>query len=504
MAITPLPTPPRRSDAPADFTAKADTFLAALPNFGAEANQLASDLGSTIQAAKTDIGDSVKTAQGAATSATSSSQTATNAATAAKNSQDAAKASEQSAQTFASAAGAAAGLPALAGKAGRSLIVNSDEKGVSWGTTSRIGDVLFSAYNVVPDPSVWKECSKTQMFPKTQAPELFALIGQLPNLDDFMDPTASVTSGPSNYALVAQNPLTSVILGANASGATGSISRSTNIGSSWVAVSTGQTSSSHAGIATDGQGTFMLSMATSANTRISTDDGTTWSALNPVTGAPAGGRVWYAKGAWYYGSQVGQIYRSTNNGASWTRLAAIPGIGTALSIGNIKEIFGVVSLSYDGGVAYSTDGITFTVCTLDTSDAIGAAWPTGLVTFVAGTSPIVILRGASSSFLATTSDGLTWRLLPFYGPFSAASSIIALGDAFLVVSTSGNYFSRDGQYWTLLDTVPSANPALVTQISPLIAISSNYIFRFKNVMPSMFVIPRIKAPLGCRSWIKYK
>lgn len=39
--IAPLPTPPARSDAPVDFSAKADAFAAALPRFGGDANELA-------------------------------------------------------------------------------------------------------------------------------------------------------------------------------------------------------------------------------------------------------------------------------------------------------------------------------------------------------------------------------------------------------------------------------------------------------------------------------
>jgi hypothetical protein len=43
MAITTLPTPPSRSD-PANFAERADDFLGALPDFGNEANDLATDV----------------------------------------------------------------------------------------------------------------------------------------------------------------------------------------------------------------------------------------------------------------------------------------------------------------------------------------------------------------------------------------------------------------------------------------------------------------------------
>jgi hypothetical protein len=44
MAITPLPTPPSRSQSPATFSTDADAFLGALPDFATEANALAVDV----------------------------------------------------------------------------------------------------------------------------------------------------------------------------------------------------------------------------------------------------------------------------------------------------------------------------------------------------------------------------------------------------------------------------------------------------------------------------
>lgn len=43
--IAPLPVPPARAEAPADFTAKMDAFVAALPDFAVEANALAGYVG---------------------------------------------------------------------------------------------------------------------------------------------------------------------------------------------------------------------------------------------------------------------------------------------------------------------------------------------------------------------------------------------------------------------------------------------------------------------------
>ena len=51
MAITPLPTPPSRSQSPATFSTDADAFLGALPDFATEANALATDVNADEAAA---------------------------------------------------------------------------------------------------------------------------------------------------------------------------------------------------------------------------------------------------------------------------------------------------------------------------------------------------------------------------------------------------------------------------------------------------------------------
>lgn len=93
MAISALPTPPARSDAPATFISRADAFLAALPTFRTEANTLET----TVEGYKT----------AAAASATASANSATasaNSATASANSASAAAASATAAANNASAA----------------------------------------------------------------------------------------------------------------------------------------------------------------------------------------------------------------------------------------------------------------------------------------------------------------------------------------------------------------------------------------------------------------
>ena len=151
--ITPIPTPPIRSDAPADFAVKADNFAAALPQFVTETNgsasfvdQRAIDADGSAQAAAASAGAAASSVTAAANQvalateqaglATTNGQAqvalaadqvalATNQAVRSEN------AAEQS-EIAAAAAGAAVGLPALTGNARKALVVRPDESGVEF------------------------------------------------------------------------------------------------------------------------------------------------------------------------------------------------------------------------------------------------------------------------------------------------------------------------------------------------------------------------------------
>lgn len=97
--ITALPTPPSRDD-PANFSARADDFLGALPDFATEANQLATDVNNKAVEVNQDASDAANSAATALTAA----NTATTAAGDAEDYRDQALA-------YAQAAGASAGVP---------------------------------------------------------------------------------------------------------------------------------------------------------------------------------------------------------------------------------------------------------------------------------------------------------------------------------------------------------------------------------------------------------
>lgn len=107
--ITPIPTPPIRSDAPADFALKADAFAAALPQFVTQTNNSAAFVDQRTIAA-----DSSATAAAASEAAASASQAAASASEGAA----AASATEAGAQAAAAAGSASAAADSAAASAG--------------------------------------------------------------------------------------------------------------------------------------------------------------------------------------------------------------------------------------------------------------------------------------------------------------------------------------------------------------------------------------------------
>lgn len=140
--IRPLPPAPVRQDGPADFTAKADAFVAALPGFGEDLAAVGRHAEQQASAAAGSVGQAqqqVVAARTAATQAAGSAQAAAGSATAAAQSVQQATKATQDAQIAAAAAGAAAGLPAMKGKGGLALVVSPDGTRVDFGALYGVG-----------------------------------------------------------------------------------------------------------------------------------------------------------------------------------------------------------------------------------------------------------------------------------------------------------------------------------------------------------------------------
>lgn len=138
--VSTLPPAPTRADAPADFTAKADTFVAALPPLVTQVNLTVkgmNDQASYLDQLKSDV-NGYKNA--AAQSATDAGTQAGNAQTYAGQ----AMSYRDSAQTAAQAAQASAGLPPLNNPLFY-LRQKADKSGVEWSAVTQVITKYFES-----------------------------------------------------------------------------------------------------------------------------------------------------------------------------------------------------------------------------------------------------------------------------------------------------------------------------------------------------------------------
>lgn len=288
MAVPPLipelPPAPSRAQGQVAFNLAADPFIAALPPMVVNVNASLTWIGQQVTAVDGYRQAAATSAQNAASSATAAGQQVQLAADQvmlakgqvdlAQAARTAAQAAQDSAQNFAAAAGSAAGLPALAGKAGKALLVNSTANGVVWGEAGdRIGDVLVSARNpgsnyIPADGSVYLKSAYTELF------QLTGLLG-----------------------------------GTKAS--------------SWSAITSGVGSNEITSIANNNNGTWLFVDSTGV-LRISVNDGVTLTTVSGVAlGASPAGVVYCGNSTFLaVGNTASNCYRSTDNGATWTLLAA--------------------------------------------------------------------------------------------------------------------------------------------------------------------------------------
>lgn len=165
--ITPLPTPPVRSDAPTDFSAKADAFVAALPVFGGQTNALAEFVDQRAADADTRATDSADSASAAAQAKTD-----------AELARDAAQAVASFKGTWGSLSGAL-NVPASVLHNGQiwSLIANladvaASEPGVSadWVVQGGIDASKTANFTATRNAAYWIGSSLTVTLPDTTTP----------------------------------------------------------------------------------------------------------------------------------------------------------------------------------------------------------------------------------------------------------------------------------------------------------------------------------------------
>lgn len=151
--VSTLPPAPTRADAPADFTTKADAFVAALPPLVTEVNLTVkgmNDQASYLDQLKT---DTIKATSDNATAAANSAKSSSDSAAASATSANQAAEFRDSAQTAAAAAQSSAGLPSISGKTDFMLSVNANGNGVEWRASVPRPTSATAGYAVVVNPA---------------------------------------------------------------------------------------------------------------------------------------------------------------------------------------------------------------------------------------------------------------------------------------------------------------------------------------------------------------
>lgn len=150
--VSTLPPAPTRADAPADFTTKADAFVASLPPLVTQVNLTVkgmNDQASYLDQLKT---DTIKSTGDNATAAENSAKNSSDSAAASATSANQAAGFRDSAQTAAAAAQSSAGLPSISGKTDFMLSVNANGNGVEWRASVPRPTAGTAGYAIVVNP----------------------------------------------------------------------------------------------------------------------------------------------------------------------------------------------------------------------------------------------------------------------------------------------------------------------------------------------------------------
>ena len=202
-----------------------------------------------------------------------------------------------------------------------------------------------------------------------------------------------------------------------------------------------------------GAGVYIIGgSASGVNGIIRSTDGYTWA--NPTT-VPVSTTGWtsaaFGTGVFIIGGTFGKLMSSTDYGITWVdRSAALtaagwPGGSTTINAA-IYANGKFVVLGPSGSIATSTDGITWTIRTLNAcnNQGHGLAYSGSLFVAVGGT------------FSATSADGITWTDNAGFPP-NQTRAVVWGNSKFCATGTNGTAStSPDGVNWTAQSGAPAA------------------------------------------------
>lgn len=526
------PAPNRQTDSREQFTIKVDQRMLEENRFTGQANALADFVNARAQG----VDDSASAAQQSAAAALQAEQAAgqqvalaadevakaTQKVEAATEQADRATEQATSAQSYAAAAGAAAGLPALAGKAGMFMQVSPDEQSVRWAEVKpwRIGDVLISARASVED---YLEATGG-IYLQSAYPELYAELGLLGG-------DLGVAWERINYMPDAINSSVPAVfsktgVGLARSGTT--VYRAANPNAAWEAIA-GLSMFNASIFGTDGNGKWVAAYMNYVSTprlcvRTSEDDGLTWSAEKIVASSTYYQQPTYVKfedDVWFIGGFANQVatvvFKSTDGANSFVQV----GIGTSgFPQCRIAETDGLGAWLFASSnrVFMSTNNVSGLVQEITSSLGIGSTQViSGILTDRAGTWVVV----GEGFCVVSENDRQSWSYysganMPAGGP------CVTDGDgSWLAGKVAGDLrLSRNnGRSWDVVG--PAASAALCNSIfyvnGSLLVLAydgaaavdtKSQLFQslpsYGYDIATQFRLPNVSAPQGLKSFIKAK
>lgn len=490
--ISNLPPAPTRSDAPADFTPKADAMIGALQPMVVQFNI-------AIQW----MAGQLTEAQAQAAAAAASALAAANSATAANASKNAAETAAQTAQIAAAASGASAGIGQL-GNPGDSLQVNAARTGLIFGPSDgKVGDVLISARN--PGPLFVPANGGIRA--QSALPSLLGVLGLIGG------------QVGQQYATVSAGATTTVVDVASAPNpnggpplvmqltAGGGINFSSDGGATWAAktaISYNCTSISYDEL--NRAWLVITGQSTAKWIQVSYDNGVTWANTTTAVISGISRIVADTNGVWIAISAAGSsdVYRSTDKGVSWTQITTgASAVHTAISTDN-KGVWCVtagstVRRSIDGGLTWAVQFTASSTQNAISNDRNGVWLISGLT--------------SNSNTYKSVDNGLTWTLLATPVTSTVTDIAYSQGFFFLVRNVSPQLIMISSAADATVYTVPTA--AVLASLIKVTA-TSGYVVAVNSANTtvlrsapifaydpaSQLQLPSFPVATGLQAWIK--